>query len=104
MIMVVLALVVLTVPLAADADHDRNRIDEVMAGFAGDPTVQFVELQMLEDGHHCQATAGLREPPPEAVWRKGSARRSCSSTAPATRSVSFCFRPTPRWGWRGDRS
>jgi len=70
-IMVSLALLALIMPLAADADHDRNRIDEVMAGFAGDATIQFVELQMLEDGHQCQATAGGQEPPPGGCLEAG---------------------------------
>jgi hypothetical protein len=35
-----------------------------MAGLGGNATIQFVELTMLEDGHRCQATAGLAEPPP----------------------------------------
>ena len=48
----------------AEAGHDRVRIEEVMAGLGGNATIQFVELTMLEDGHRCQATAGLAEPPP----------------------------------------
>jgi hypothetical protein len=47
----------LTAPLAL-ADHDQVRIEEIMAGLGGDPTIQFVQLKMLAEGRSCQGTAG----------------------------------------------
>jgi hypothetical protein len=40
------------------ADHDLVRIEEIMAGMGGDPTIQFVQLKMLAEGQNCQGTAG----------------------------------------------
>ena len=41
----------------AEADHDRNRIEQLMAGAEGNPAIQFVELRMLGDFENCQGTA-----------------------------------------------
>ncbi len=51
------AVLVLAAASPAVADHNLIRIEQVMAGLAGDTTIQFIEMKMLADGNECQGTA-----------------------------------------------
>jgi hypothetical protein len=75
----------------AEADHDRVRIEEVMAGLGGNATIQFVELTMLENGHRCQATAGLAEPPPGGCLESGAGASLLFFDGAGTQMAEFLF-------------
>jgi hypothetical protein len=57
-----IATVAVGAPVRAQADHDRNHIQQVMAGANGNTSIQFVELRMLDDLQMCQGTAASFDP------------------------------------------